>query len=64
MADNFYITVKADGDVVTQDDPRVYISFIGPRGGTRAIETITLEDARRLRDALIENLGNPERTTK
>ncbi|MER9768924.1 hypothetical protein NKJ09_23000 [Mesorhizobium sp. M0189] len=61
MADPIFINVLANGNTIQQPD--VYLSFYGPKGGTRATESIQLEAARKLRDDLIRetagDIGDP-----
>ncbi|RUW81542.1 hypothetical protein [Mesorhizobium sp. M2A.F.Ca.ET.067.02.1.1] len=55
MVDAIFISVAANGHSTPHLD-QVYVSFYGPKGGTRGTETITIESARKLRDELVEKL--------
>lgn len=48
-----YVSAPACGNVPKQGEGGVIISFWGPKGGTRSIEEVSPEDARKLaRDLL------------
>ncbi len=51
-----YISVLANGTMAeTADD--IILSFYGPRGGSRACESVSVEAARNLRDHLNQALN-------
>lgn len=56
MADAIFISVAANGHA-TPDLDQVYLSFYGPRGGSRTTQTVTTEAAAKLRDDLVHKLG-------
>lgn len=45
-----YVSVTANGN--TPSGPEIIIAFYGPRAGTRAIQGVSVEEAKKLRDAL------------
>ncbi|BCH11982.1 hypothetical protein MesoLj131c_62400 [Mesorhizobium sp. 131-3-5] len=59
MSDRIFISVAANGHS-TPDLDHVYVSFYGPKGGTRGTETITLESAKKLRDDLTREIAKAE----
>ena len=51
-----YVSVSANGTVAETDD-EIILSFYGPRGGSRACESVSVEAARKLRDHLNQALN-------
>lgn len=59
--DTIYISIAAKGTMESLNSAargkgEVVLSFYGPKGGSRACETLTLESAATLRDELVERL--------
>ncbi|PBB29761.1 MULTISPECIES: hypothetical protein [unclassified Mesorhizobium] len=59
--DTIYISIAAKGTMESLNSAargkgEVVLSFYGPKGGSRACETLTLESAATLRDELVKRL--------
>ncbi len=61
MTKTQFITVESNSDSNPNDD--VVISFAGPKGGTRAMEALTIDNAKKLQAMLTKAIADFEAYT-